>query len=176
MSNGLLVAGIVCMLAALAAAIARRLGARVPGLDAPARLAMLFALGLALALASIAFRGSIGEVANAPSQASADDSNTCVVQALTCLPESSGPVVFRDPAAANAAAARNVKDNLPETAARAAAQAQGASGKAAELCGVVASDETSPLAKHEAAMRLIHSLPGDGKATDACMTMASAFL
>jgi hypothetical protein len=165
------------MVAALLAAVAGSLGARVPLLSVFARQAVLFVLGLALVLADIAFKPPTpGAIADVDASASADDANTCVVQALTCLPRSSAPVVFRDAAAANAAAARNVKDNLSAADAQAAAEKQGASGKAAQLCAVVASDETSPLDKHLAATRLVQLQAGDGKATSACVKMANAFL
>ena len=169
------------MVAAIVAGGAKRFGARVPVLNTLPRQVMLFALGLMVLFASFALSGTPAAVDTASKpQASggqaSDNGDTCVVQALTCLPRSAAPVVFRNEAAANAAAARNVKDGLAATDAQAAAEKLGASGKASRLCGIVQSDETSPLAKHLAAVRLTHPRPGDGRTTDACLKMADAFL
>jgi len=174
-SKGLLIAGIVCMVAAIIIAGARRLGARSPVLNTLPQQIMLFGLGLMVLLASFVIGGT--PAPQATDRQASDDVDTCVVQAFTCLPRSASPVVFRNEAAANAAAAQNIRDRLPAADAQAAAEKLGASGQAARLCGDVASDETSPLSKHLAAVRLLtHPRPGDGKATDACLKMAQAFL
>ena len=180
MSNSLLIAGIVCMVAAIVGGGVKMLGAEVPVLSSFPRQIMLFALGVVFLVASFGIgRPPAATNAPAPSQAAmtaSDEGDTCVVQALTCLPRSSAPVVFRNEAAANAAAARNVKDGLSTTDAQAAAEKIGASGKASRLCGIVRSDDSSPLGKHLAAVRLINPQAGDGHATAACVDMARAFL
>jgi hypothetical protein len=173
-SNSLLIAGIVCMAAAAVAGGAGKLGARIPVLNTLPRQIMLFTLGLMILLANFVI-GATPPAQTSGSQG-ADDVDTCVAQALTCLPRSATAVVFRNEAAANAAAARNVKDGLSAADAQAAAEKLGASGKAAQLCGDVASGETSPLSKHLAALRLTHPRAGDGKASDPCLRMANAFL
>ncbi len=180
MSNSLLIAGIVCMVAAIVGGGVKLLGAEVPVLSSFPRQIMLFALGLVFLCVSFGV-GKAPPATNAalsPQAATtaSDEGDTCVVQALTCLPRSSAPVVFRNEAAANAAAARNVKDGLSTTDAQAAAEKLGASGKASRLCGIVQSDDSSPLGKHLAAVRLIELQVGDGHATDACVDMAHAFL
>jgi len=97
-------------------------------------------------------------------------------EALSCLPTSSGPVSFENPSAANLAAAANIRDGLSTTVAQARAASAGASGKASRLCGIVASNDSSPLGKHNAAVRLSDLGAGDGQATDACLKSASSFL
>jgi hypothetical protein len=173
-SNSLLIAGIVCMAAAVVAGGAGMAGAKVPVLDTIPRQIMLFVLGLMVVLASYVI--SATPTPSAAADQASDDSDTCVAQALTCLPRSAAPVVFRNEAAANAAAAQNVKDGLSAADAQAAAEKLGASGAAARLCGDVQAEEVSPLGKHLAAVRLAHLGPHDGRASDACMKMAGAFL
>jgi hypothetical protein len=188
-SNSLLIAGIVCMVAAIVGGGVKMLGAEVPVLNSFPRQIMLFVLGLVFLFVSCGVGKSPAATSAAASPqaapttsgdgavgAASDEGDTCVVQALSCLPRSSAPVVFRNEAAANAAAARNVKDGLSTTDAQAAAEKLGASGKASRLCGIVQSDDSSPLGKHLAAVRLIDPQAGDGQATDACIKVARAFL
>jgi hypothetical protein len=192
-SNSLLIAGIVCMVAAIVGGGIKMLGAEVPVLSSFPRQLMLFALGLVFLLVSLGvgkMPASDAAVASKASQSPADgqgassatgvapsdDSDTCTVRALTCLPRSSAAVVFRNDAAANSAAAQNVKDGLSTTDAQSAAEKLGASGKASRLCGIVLSDDSSPLGKHLAAVRLTNPQAGDGQASDACMKTADAFL
>jgi hypothetical protein len=193
-SNNLLIAGIVCMVAAIVGGGVKMLGAEVPVLNSFPRQIMLFVLGVVFLLVSFGI-GAAPAVNNAvapsptlpnapagsdlPSGSgagAADSGDTCIVQALTCLPRSSAAVVFKDAVAANAAAAQNVKDGLSTTDAQAAAEKLGASGKASRECGIVQSDDSSPLGKHLAAVRLADPQPGDGQATSACMRMANDFL
>jgi hypothetical protein len=162
------------MLAAIGAGGANRLGARIAALNTLSRQATLFALGLATLLAGLVIGGT--PTPPAPQSEAPDEGDTCVVQALTCLPRSAATVAFRNEAAANAAAARNVKEGLSAAEAQAAAEKLGADGEAARLCGEVQSGEVSPLGKHLAAVRLTHPRPGDGKTTVACLKMAQAFL
>jgi hypothetical protein len=217
-SESLLVAGIVCIVAAVVGGGVKMLGAEMPVLGSFPRQALLFAVGLAFLLASFAVNqpkpapaasaasgatsasggapaggpqstasslapaspGPGSTTANGPPQGAASNApgaQTCGPgSALACLPRSSAPVTFRDPAAANTAAIQNVADALSTTAAAAQAAAQGASGRAARLCGIVASNDSSPLGKHMAAERL--TTPGSvgGQATTACLAMARAFL
>ena len=188
MSNSLLIAGIVCMVAAIVGGGIKMLGAEVPVLSSFPRQITLFALGVVFLFVSFGV-GKTPQATNAAATpappvnspganaaAAFDEGDTCVVQALTCLPRSSAPVVFRNEAAANSAAARNVKDGLSTTDAQAAAEKAGASGKASRLCGIVQSDDSSALGKHLAAVRLLSPQPGDGQASGACIDMARAFL
>jgi hypothetical protein len=96
--------------------------------------------------------------------------------ALACLPKSSGPVTFADRAAANLAAAENIRQGMSTSEGEADAIRQGASGKLARLCGIVRSNDSSPLGKHLAAVRLNNPHPTDGQANAACMTLAASFL
>jgi hypothetical protein len=96
--------------------------------------------------------------------------------ALPCLPKSSGDVVFDKSAAANLAAAENIRDGLSTSQAEANAIKEGASGKSARLCGIVRSNDSSPLGKHLAAIRLNNPHHTDGQASGACMTFANNFL
>jgi hypothetical protein len=85
-------------------------------------------------------------------------------------------VVFADQAAANRAAAQNMRDRLSTSEAQAAAIRQGASGKASRLCGILGSDDSSPLGKHLAAVRLSNPASGEGEATPDCLKLAQSFL
>ena len=96
--------------------------------------------------------------------------------ALTCLPRSSAPVVFINPAAANRAAWANLQNGYSTSIAEADAISDGATGKAARLCGIIQSNDSSPLAKHLAAIRLDASNPTDGRASDPCLKFADNFL
>ena len=48
--------------------------------------------------------------------------------------------------------------------------------KACRLCGIVASNDSSPLGKHLAAVRLNNPQSTDGQSTAACLKMAGSFL
>jgi hypothetical protein len=95
---------------------------------------------------------------------------------LACLPPSSHPVRFRNEGEANAAAARNINDRLSTTAGQAQAVGAGASGRAARLCGIIASNDSSPLGKQLAAQQLTTYGAVDGRASAACLVLARAFL
>ena len=84
-------------------------------------------------------------------------------------------MVFVDEAAANRAAALNIQEGLSTTQAQAGATRQGASGKASRLCGIVGSNDSSPLGKHLAAIRLNNPQPADGQATPDCLKLARSF-
>jgi len=84
-------------------------------------------------------------------------------------------VVFVDEAAANRAASQNIQDSLSTTQAQAEAIREGASGKASRLCGIVGSNDSSPLGKHLAAIRLNNPQPADGQSTPACLKLAQSF-
>lgn len=210
-AESLLVAGIVCIVAAVVGGGVKMLGAEMPVLSSFGRQALLFTVGLAFLLASFgvmrepkaappanpaaapvsqpppAASGSAPSpavsqpapaamVPTAPTASAAPAVGCAASSPLDCLPRSSGPVVFRDPAAAGAQAARNLGDGLSTTQAENLASREGASGRAARLCGIVASNNSSPLGKHLAAVRL--TTPGSvtGQASAACLQMAQAFL
>lgn len=204
------------MVAAVVGGGIKLLGAEVPVLSSFPRQAMLFVLGLAFLLGSIAanvVKLPAASVA-APSSPAADSAASPAAstptpsgpaasgqgagaapapppatvatapaaaacsqaEALACLPRSSGPVAFADPAAATRAAAQNIRDGLSTSQGEADAIRQGASGKAARLCGILASNDSSPLGKHLAAARLKDALAADGQASGACLTLAKSFL
>jgi hypothetical protein len=144
------------------------LGAEMPVLGSFPRQALLFLVGVAFLGASFAVnlpRPVAGAPAGAPPATPNSTRSTALgtgcgpATALDCLPTSSAPVSFLNPAAGQAQAI-----------------SQGASGTAARLCGIVASNDSSPLGKHSAAVRL--TTPGaiDGQATPACLAMAQSFL
>jgi hypothetical protein len=175
-SESLLVAGIVCIVAAVVGGGVKMLGAEMPVLGSFARQTLLFFVGLAFLLgsfmvtqpkpaapASAAAQNGAQPAptlstsapapapraqANAPVSPPATASGGgCVASSpLDCLPRSSGLVNFRDPAAATVAAARNLRDALSTTEAAALAARDGASGQATRLCGIVASNDSSRLA------------------------------
>lgn len=194
MQNSLLVAGIVCMVAAVVGGGVKLLGAEVPVLSSFTRQALLFLLGLGFLAASFqvdrtkpptpSASGAAASSSRPPSSLPPSSGPAPTPPAppacgsnngLACLPRSSGPVTFADPAAANRAAAQNVQDALSTSQGEAAAIRQGASGKAARLCGIIASNDSSPLGKHLAALRLNTPRPGDGQSTAACLSQAAAF-
>ncbi len=210
MTESLLVAGIVCIVASIVGGGVKLLGAEMPVLNSFARQALLFAVGAAFLfgsfwtsqtkpapaantatnavstptasapLASQAAGSALPVTATAGSAPSPPTSTRSIgcpeTEALACLPRSSGPVTFENPASANLAAAANLRDALSTTQAQENAVREGASGKASRLCGIVGSNDSSPLGKHNAAVRLNNLAPGDGQATDACMKFASNFL
>jgi hypothetical protein len=213
-AGSLLVAGIVCMVAAVVGGGVKLLGAEVRVLNSFPRQALLFALGLAFLLASFQVSQTKAPVSTTPAStpasqvansaattqqanvtpaappSTAPPSTATIVQtgapvnlpgchresALACLPKSSGPVAFADPAAANSAARENIKEGMSTSEGEADATRQGASGKLARLCGIVRSNDSSPLGKHLAALRLNNPHPTDGQANPACMTQAASFL
>jgi hypothetical protein len=210
-AESLLVAGIVCIVAAVVGGGVKMLGAEMPVLGSFARQALLFAVGLAFLLGSFAVmqpkpvppasaaasqsqspqppgvasglasspavsQPSHGPAPVAPPPAASLGVSCAASSALDCLPRSSAPVVFRDPAAAGLTAARNLRDNLSTTEAAALAAREGASGHAARLCGIVASDDSSALGKHTAALRLTTPGSVDGQASAPCLAMAQSFL
>ncbi len=215
MSESLLVAGVVCIVAAIVGGGIKLLGAEVPVLNSFVRQALLFAVGAGFLLASFQVGASKSTApsppapaqasAQAPAQAAAPapvqpppSANPSASQpivaspppsaaagsgaacgeatALSCLPMSSGPVTFVDEAAANRAAARNIQDGLSTTQAQAEAVRDGAGGKASRLCGIVGSNDSSPLGKHLAAIRLNNPQPADGASTPACLELSRSFL
>jgi hypothetical protein len=184
-SESLLVAGIVCIVAAVVGGGVKLLGAEMPVLGSFPRQALLFLVGVAFLGASFAVnlpRPVAGAPAGAPPATPNSTRSTALgtgcgpATALDCLPTSSAPVSFLNPAAAKAAASQNMHAGLSTSAGQAQAISQGASGTAARLCGIVASNDSSPLGKHSAAVRL--TTPGaiDGQATPACLAMAQSFL
>jgi hypothetical protein len=210
-SESLLIAGLVCIVASIVGGGIKLLGAEVPVLSSFPRQALLFLVGAGCLIASFAVNanksaGTSQTPARAPAQApaaapapvqsspsnsppapsqvvraapspSASPAAPCgEATALSCLPKSSGPVAFADVAAANRTAAQNMQDRLSTTEAQTAAEREGASGKASRLCGIVASDDSSPLGKHLAAVRLSNPQPADGQSTAACLRMAASFL
>jgi hypothetical protein len=205
-SESLLVAGIVCIVAAVVGGGVKMLGAEMPVLGSFARQTLLFFVGLAFLLgsfmvtqpkpaapASAAAQNGAQPAptlstsapapapraqANAPVSPPATASGGgCVASSpLDCLPRSSGLVNFRDPAAATVAAARNLRDALSTTEAAALAARDGASGQATRLCGIVASNDSSPLGKHMAALRLTTPGSADGQPSAPCLSMAQSFL
>ncbi len=193
------------MVAAVVGGGVKLLGAEVPVLGSFPRQALLFALGLAFLLGSFqisqtkptkpnsptpspAQSGSAGQGASGGStmpqtggaiilpEPSVNSAGCPQATALSCLPKSSGAVTFANPTAANLAAEGNIKSGLSTSQAQAEAMNQGASGKAARLCGIVASNDSSPLGKHLAAVRLNNPLPTDGHASGACRALADNFL
>ena len=194
MSESLLVAGIVCIVGAIVGGGVKLLGAEVPVLNSFGRQALLFLVGVAFLIGSFRLPGpkptAPGPIPPAittsgPPAPNASSSGpeagpraaACPeARALDCLPPSSRPVSFADPAAANAGAAANLRKGLSTSVAEARAVAAGATGKAARLCGIVASDDSSPLGLHNAAERLNSLGPADGQATSACLKAATGFL
>jgi hypothetical protein len=213
-TESLLVAGIVCIVASIAGGGVKLLGAEMPVLNSFPRQAMLFAVGAAFLFGSfltsetkpsppansvsgpapaapapanpatqpptatappVAASSSSTAPVPAP-QASTNPSGCLEATALSCLPRSSAAVSFENPAAANSAASTNIRDGLSTTQAQGDAVRAGASGKASRLCGIIGSDDSSPLGKHNAAVRLNNLGPADGQATNACMRAAGAFL
>lgn len=188
MSESLLIAGIVCIVGAIVGGGIKLLGAEVPVLNSFGRQALLFVVGLAFLFASFQIAGpkpappaptrpASGPGGEPPPQSGAAAQTGCPeAQALSCLPSSSGPVTFADPAAANAAAAINVRNGLSTSRAEADAVRDGATGRAARLCGIVGSSDSSPLGMHDAAVRLNSLAPADGRPTPDCLKTATAFL
>jgi hypothetical protein len=196
MNESLLVAGIVCIVAAIVGGGVKLLGAEVPVLNSFARQALLFTVGLAFLAAS--YLTSLPKIAKttpvptstaatsptlpatstgSPPPASPPTSSVGCSPAtgLACLPASSRPVDFADTAAANKAAWRDYQKGLSTTAGESLATSEGASGKAARLCGIVASSDSSGLGKHLAAVALSgHAV--DGAASQTCMSAAAAYL
>jgi hypothetical protein len=214
-AESLLVAGIVCIVAAVVGGGVKMLGAEMPVLSSFGRQALLFAVGLAFLFASfvvlqpkpapqtsgnlavsqmhLATASPAQSAAPTPSKSPtpspspavsqpapaspAPASPGCAGSPLDCLPRSSGPVTFRDPAAASAAAAQNLRDNLSTTEAATIAARQGADSRAARSCGIVASNDSSPLGKHLAAERLTAlASVTPSEVNPACLQMAQAFL
>ncbi|HLY89783.1 MAG TPA: hypothetical protein VKQ27_12450 [Acetobacteraceae bacterium] len=198
MSESLLVAGVVCIVAAIVGGGIKLLGAEVPVLNSFPRQALLFVVGAGFLLASFRVGANRSPTPSPPSpaqaaaQAPAQTPTSASVQAppsapsgavapcgaaaaLSCLPRSSSPVVFVDEAAANRAASQNIQDSLSTTQAQAEAIREGASGKASRLCGIVGSNDSSPLGKHLAAIRLNNPQPADGQSTPACLKLAQSF-
>ena len=172
MNESLLVAGIVCIVAAIVGGGVKLLGAEVPVLNSFARQALLFTVGLGFLAAS--YLTSLPKASKAATEA-AVGSGCAPASGLACLPASSRPVVFADAAKANAAAWRDYQKGLSTTAGASAATGEGANGKAARLCGVVASSDSSALGKHLAAVAL-NARTANGSATSDCLTAASAYL
>ncbi len=96
--------------------------------------------------------------------------------ALNCLPKSSGPVVFGDPAAAERAAEQDIARGISTSQGASDAMEDGATGFGARLCGIVMSNDSSALGKHVAAVRLFNPRPSDGRASDICTKYATQYL
>ncbi|MBV8682879.1 MAG: hypothetical protein JO111_08405 [Caulobacteraceae bacterium] len=218
-AESLLVAGIVCIVAAVVGGGVKMLGAEMPVLSSFGRQALLFAVGLAFLFASfIVVAPKPAPPASASSAASPAQSapaskpqstaaspapatsqlsqpsppapvatvspapvnprgRRCAGSPLDCLPKSSAPVVFADPAAARAAAAQNLHDGLSTSEAEIIAASQGASSSIARACGIVASNDSSPLGKHDAAERVVAlALVSPSEVSPACRRMSQAFL
>ena len=97
-------------------------------------------------------------------------------QALTCLPSSSGQVAFADPQAANAVAWANIRNGLSTSQAEAVSIRRGASGRAARLCGIMESNDSSPLGLHLAAVKLNGSAGSEGVVDAVCATLIGKLL
>lgn len=193
MNESLLVAGIVCIVAAIVGGGVKLLGAEVPVLNSFARQALLFTVGVAFLAASYftslpkaARDGPVGPPSGAPPVAppadiarpKAAESNAAGCGApsgLSCLPASSRAVVFADADRAGAAAWRDYQRGRSTTAATAAAADAGATGRSARLCGIVGSSDSSALGKHLAAVSLV-AHTASGSATPDCLAAASAYL
>jgi hypothetical protein len=189
-AESLLVAGIVCIVAAVVGGGVKMLGAEMPVLGSFPRQALLFAVGLAFLFASFvvyapkpapktsgnlaASQIQVTQPSRAPSAPPV--ASDCVRAPLDCLPRSSRTVKFQDPGAAGDMAALNLRNRLSTTEAAALAARQGATGDAARLCGIIASDDSSPLGKHMAALRLTTPGSADGQPSSPCLQMARAFL
>jgi hypothetical protein len=169
MNESLLVAGIVCIVAAIVGGGVKLLGAEVPVLNSFARQALLFTVGLAFLAAS--YLTSLPKISSGAKPKAACSATT----GLACLPLSSRPVVFADAEAANLAAYDNIRSAVSTSEGAAQAMAAGASGNAARLCGILTSNDSSPLGKHLAALRLLANNPAEGQATPNCMSLASDF-
>jgi hypothetical protein len=172
----------------------------MPVLSSFGRQALLFAVGLAFLVASFVVmapkpaptasgnlaasqiqvtqpsRTQSGPPAAPKSSTPAPLTSDCVRAPLDCLPRSSRPVNFHDPGAAGDMAALNLRNGLSTTEAAALAARQGATGDAARLCGIIASNDSSPLGKHMAALRLTTPGSADGQPSAACLKMVPAFL
>jgi hypothetical protein len=199
MNESLLVAGIVCIVASIVGGGVKLLGAEVPVLNSFARQALLFTVGLAFLAASyltslpkvakttpvptpttapspsVATPAPTTSMGSGPASPTTPQSGCSPATGLACLPASSRPAVFADTAAANSAAWRDYQKGLSTTAGESLATSEGASGKAARLCGIVASSDSSALGKHLAAVALSsHTAAGDS--TPSCLSAAAAYL
>jgi hypothetical protein len=202
-AESLLVAGIVCIVASVVGGGVKMLGAEMPVLSSFGRQALLFAVGLAFLFASfIVMQPKAAAPSSASPTASASQSGPaapqsspqpapavaqakpapapvaadCVRAPLDCLPRSTRPANFRDPGAAGDMAALNIRNGLSTTEAAADAARQGATGDAARLCGIIASNDSSALGKHMAALRLTTPGSASGQPNAPCLQMAQAFL
>jgi hypothetical protein len=182
-SESLLVAGIVCIVAAVVGGGVKLLGAEMPVLGSFPRQALLFLVGVAFLVASFVVNlpkpetpAPVPAPAPGPTRSATLGTGCGPATALACLPMSSAPVTFRDPAAARSAAAQNMHDGLSTSEGQARAIGDGASGRAARLCGIIVSNDSSPLGKHSAAVRLTTPGAVDGQANGACLAMAQSFL
>jgi len=120
--------------------------------------------------------GGASTTGSGPAPAAPRHSAPCAEgAALACLPKSSAPVTFADEVAANRAAAENVRGGLSTSEAEAVAVRDGATGKAARLCGILGSNDSSPFGKHLAAVRLGGGEAVVGRATSACVKLAADF-
>jgi hypothetical protein len=97
-------------------------------------------------------------------------------QALTCLPSSSRQVAFADPQAANAVAWENIRNGLSTSQAEAVSIRRGASGGAARLCGIIESNDSSPLGLHLAAVKLNGSAASEGVVDADCAALIEKLL
>jgi len=186
MADSLLIAGIVCIVASIVGGGVKMLGAEMPVLSSFPRQALLFAVGVVFLAASFATSGTKPTPTPTPTPTSSASANVgttnvasapCVqTSALGCLPRSSAPVSFQDLAAANQAAWENIQGGLSTSVAEARAVRAGATGEAARLCGIVQSNDSSPLGIHLAAVRLSERRPQDGFAPASCMAALAPFL
>ena len=191
MNESLLVAGIVCIVASIVGGGVKLLGAEVPVLNSFARQALLFTVGLAFlggayvsgrSSAPASSPGTLGPstpsaepaVRRSDTPPAARGAACAPKTGLACLPASSRGVMFVDIASAHAAAWSDYQRALSTTGATALATNGGASGKSARLCGIVASDDSSPLGKHLAAVALLGNT-ADGASTPDCLKAAAAY-
>ena len=189
MSESLLIAGIVCIVGAIVGGGIKLLGAEVPVLNSFGRQALLFLVGIAFLVGSFQLPGPKPAAAG-PSPPAATASGPAApnggsggpragptaaacpdASALDCLPASSRPVTFADLAAANTRSrGTNIRNGLScNLRGRGAGRCRQLTGnRAARLCGIVASNDSSPLGLHDAATRLKSLGPADGQANPDC--------